>query len=393
MKFKDERGAVMLESTYCILISIFVLMFILSFGFFLYQKTTVTIVANEIAEEVSQTYKLRNVSDSSSISSTDISGVGKYRYLFFADNFNSKNEAKAITLANVRLTKTALADKAGNSIEKTINFSVNRFGSTYALDSETEKLNNTYIKEPVDVVFRETNTDVLSNIKITLFKDGETKVLSENTDYKIQVVGGNGRWYHYTYTIMAKNFKEDGVYSITVESQDKAGNGAKNDQDTKNASIKFGVDSTLPIINIENLESKKTYVLENMTVKINVKDNLKLRKVIVELDGTEYKVWTGEELDEIIKNGGNFTFEISGDSKDSHNLVVYAIDEAGNGEKISDTKLPANVEEVKDFYVTENIWIVFYTNKPLFFGSIAGVIVLAGFIVFLIVYKKKKNEE
>lgn len=114
MKIKDERGAVMLESTYCVLISILVLMFMMSFGFFLYQKTTVTIVTNEIAEEVTQTYKLRNVADSSSISSSDISGVGKYRYLFFADSFNSKNEAKATTLANVRLTKTSLAKQEEN---------------------------------------------------------------------------------------------------------------------------------------------------------------------------------------------------------------------------------------------------------------------------------------
>ena len=32
MKRRDECGAVVLESTYCILISIFVLMFMLSFG-------------------------------------------------------------------------------------------------------------------------------------------------------------------------------------------------------------------------------------------------------------------------------------------------------------------------------------------------------------------------
>ena len=87
MKIKDERGAVLLESTYCILISIIVLMFMVSFGFFLYQNTVVTIVANEAAEEVSQTYKLRNVADSSSISSSDISGIGKYRYLFIWYNY------------------------------------------------------------------------------------------------------------------------------------------------------------------------------------------------------------------------------------------------------------------------------------------------------------------
>lgn len=113
MKIKDEHGAVMLESTYCILISIIVLMFMMSFGFFLYQKAMVTVVTNEIAEEVAQTYKLRNASDSSSVTPTDISGIGKYRYLFFASSFNSKNEAKAVSLANVRLTKTSLAEEDG----------------------------------------------------------------------------------------------------------------------------------------------------------------------------------------------------------------------------------------------------------------------------------------
>lgn len=114
MTAKNERGAVMLESTYCILISVFVLMFLLSFGFLLYQKTLVTIVANDVAEEVSQTYKLRNVADSSSVSLSDISGVGKYRYLFFADSFESRNEAKALTIANARLTKTSLAEAEGS---------------------------------------------------------------------------------------------------------------------------------------------------------------------------------------------------------------------------------------------------------------------------------------
>ena len=113
MKIRKECGSVMLESTYCILISVIVLMFIMSFGFFLYQHTVVTIVANEVAEEVAQTYKLRNVTDSSTVTSSDISGIGKYRYLFFSDSFNTKNEAKLTTLANVRLTKTSLNEMDG----------------------------------------------------------------------------------------------------------------------------------------------------------------------------------------------------------------------------------------------------------------------------------------
>ena len=113
MRVQKERGAVMLESTYCILISIIMFFFLMSLGFFLYQNTVVSIVANDVAEEVSQTYKLRNVSDSSAVTPTDICGVGKYRYLFFSDSFNSKNEAKAASLANVRLTKSSLAKEDG----------------------------------------------------------------------------------------------------------------------------------------------------------------------------------------------------------------------------------------------------------------------------------------
>lgn len=318
---------------------------------------------------------------------------GSYADIHNGRTFTFKNFAEEKAIDDIYTLTATLTDKAGNTTTQTVTFSVNRFGSTYALSDAAEQLNGTYVKEPVDVVLTETNADELSNIKITLFKDGEATVLKEETDYKIEVTGGNGQWFHYTYTIFAENFAADGVYSLTIESDDKAGNAAKNDQDTKNTAINFGVDSTLPIINIENLESKTTYALDNMTVKMSVKDNLKLTKVIVELDGKEYKSWSGEELEAIIQNGGNFTFDISGDSTDAHNLVVYAIDAAGNGEKISDTELPANAEKVEDFYVTTNLWVRYYTNKPLFFGSIAGVIVLAGLIVFLVVYRKKKNEK
>lgn len=114
MKTKNEKGAVMLESTYCILISIIIIMFFQSFGFFLYQKTIVGIVANDIAEEIAQTYKLRNVEDDGVVLATDISGIGKYRYFLFSNSFNSKNEFKGRNIGDIRLSKTSLAKKVGN---------------------------------------------------------------------------------------------------------------------------------------------------------------------------------------------------------------------------------------------------------------------------------------
>ncbi len=318
---------------------------------------------------------------------------GSYADIHNGRTFTFKNFAKEQAIDDIYTLTALLTDKAGNTTEKNITFSVNRFGSTYALGEVAEKLNGTYIQEPVDVVITETNADELSDIVVTIFKNNETIVLKEDTDYKIDVTGGNGQWYHYTYTILAKNFADDAVYAITVESADAAGNDAKNDQDTKNTAISFGIDDTLPIINIENLESKTTYALDNMTVKMSIEDNLKLAKVIVELDGKEIRVWSAEALEEIVKNGGNFSIDISGESTNMHNLVVYAVDVAGNGEKVSDTELPANAELVEDFYVTTNLWVRYYTNEPLFFGSMAGVILVASLSVILVVYKKKKNEE
>lgn len=47
---------------------------------------------------------------------------------------------------------------------------------------------------------------------------------------------------------------------------------------------------------------------------------------------------------------------------------------------------------VENFYVTTNLLVRYFNNKPLFYGSIAGVLLLVAMIIFLVVYKKKKQE-
>lgn len=108
-QFKNERGTVMIEGVFGVLVSIIVMAFLLSFSFYIYQQTMVDIVANEIAEEVVMTYKFRDVDDCADISLSDVQNVGRYRYFLFAGQYDSANEAKGTTLANVRLSKTSLA--------------------------------------------------------------------------------------------------------------------------------------------------------------------------------------------------------------------------------------------------------------------------------------------
>ena len=278
------------------------------------------------------------------------------------------------------LTAT-LTDKAGNTSTKSVVFSANRFGSTYAFDSATKKLNGAYSKSVKDIVVTETNVNKLNNIKITLFKNSDTIKLKNGTDYRIDVEGGNGKWYKYVYTIFAKNFSDDGVYRLSFHSEDAAGNIAENTLDTKNKEIRFGVDKTKPNVVLDNLESGQTYPLEKLKVSMIANDNLLLNSVVVYLDNYDkaYKTWDAKEIADILGKNGEFTFDISGNSTGAHKMKVVCTDAAGN--KIT--------KEIKDFYVTTNLFIRYYNNKLLFFGSIAGFLLIVGVIVYAIVRKKK----
>ena len=307
--------------------------------------------------------------------------------------FTFKDFANEKSIDDIYTLTASITDRAGNVSTQTVEFSVNRFGSTYELSSTTENLNGTYVKSTEDVVLSEVNVNQLTNIKLTLYKNDATIVLKENEDYRVSISGGNGQWYQYTYTVFAKNFSENGVYRITIQSDDATGRTQKTDQDTKNVEIQFGIDNEPPVINVKNLESKTTYAMESKEVEMTVRDNLKLGQVIVELDGNEYKTWSGDELEQIVQNGGNFTFNIDGNSTSAHNIVVYASDAAGNGAKTANADKPANVVNIDDFYVTTNKWVQYINNKPLFYGSIIAVIAVVGLGVFAVTFARRKKDK
>lgn len=96
-----------------------------------------------------------------------------------------------------------------------------------------------------------------------------------------------------------------------------------------------------------------------------------------------YKTWTAEEVAAIVADQGEFTFDIPGDSTGAHQVKIVCTDAAGNEQ----------TEEITNFYVTTNLFVRYYNNKPLFFGSIAAVVVIAGVVIALAAGKKKKNDK
>lgn len=113
---QGESGVVIMEATFCIVISMVVLFLLLSVGFYLYQLVMVQVVANETAENIAATYKYANLSDSADLTEGDVADIGLFRYWFSnGTELEEANEAAGTSYANGRLSKTSLAQSNGEA--------------------------------------------------------------------------------------------------------------------------------------------------------------------------------------------------------------------------------------------------------------------------------------
>jgi len=296
--------------------------------------------------------------------------------------FNDINNGRVFTFVNFEKEKNiddiytlaaSIVDTAGNKTEKTIVFSVNRFGSVYVFDDSLKQIEGKYMQSGIDVIITETNVDELTaketNLKIT--KNGVISDLVEGKDYTITHTGGQGEWNIYTYVLSASLFLDDGKYIVSLYSKDSAGNINENIDESKNAEIWFGVDKTLPVILATDLRSNSTYPLSSKTVTTSVSDNLVLSTVQIFLNG--------EEITYTVEND-KYTFEIPS-SNISQTVKLLATDSAGN----------VSTQEINNFYVTTNLFVRWYTNTPLFIGSIAGLVIAIFVLGYVFVYPKSRR--
>lgn len=290
-------------------------------------------------------------------------------------------------------TKAIAKDAKGKPIEaEEVMFSVNRSGSVYSLDEATTQINGTHTSNSIDVVIQETNVNQLTESKITMYYDGNTKVLTEGKEYQVARSGNEGEWSQYTYKIAKSNFQQDGVYSIALYSVDEATNISENTMESKNVEINFAVDKTKPDVIVTDLADSTTYSEEAKTVTMVVTDNLKLDLVQVyhatytgSVDQITYDnvyvEWNQEQISELMNSNQDFQFTIPGDTTAKHSIKVVAKDAAGC----------ENVIEMKEFYVTTNWWINVKTNQVLFYSLLGGIVALVSVTGYVVVRKRKKK--
>ena len=115
----EEGGALIIEATYCLFAAVLVMMILLSFGFYIYEKCLVQTIADEAAEEAAQTYKYGDlVDDSEDVITADIvSEIKMYRYIFSSTKLTYSAESKALNSAAVHITKTSFGGNSGVTVE------------------------------------------------------------------------------------------------------------------------------------------------------------------------------------------------------------------------------------------------------------------------------------
>lgn len=275
--------------------------------------------------------------------------------------------------------KAVIEDKAGNQTEQSVMFSVNRFGSVYVFSNQTAAfLDKYYSNEEQDLVITEINVDTLEFNGISYGRDGELVNLKQGEDYTVKASGSEASWKEYQYTVNKENFAQEGNYTVTIDSKDRAENVVNNK--VKEKEVKFVIDKTKPTVVITGIENGAQYRTDKRDMTVNVTDNIAMGDVDIYVDDAEKPVKSCN----------------ASEIQESKGLIAYVIDNATNFQEIKAVARDAagNEAETKNIrvLVTSNMFVQYYSNKPLFFGSIAGLAAVAAGIYFLIAGKKKKEK-
>ena len=288
-----------------------------------------------------------------------------------------------------------ITDLAGNLTEKAVRFSVNRYGSVFVLDEASHEWLHqggaayTYANQETEIGVMEINVDEIDAYSIAVDRDGELKNLEEGSEFEVEKTRNEAAWRVNYYHIKAENFAEEGNYDVTITSRDKAANQVNNQTVKKSDGalpIEFTIDKTAPTVVVSGIENGGRYMADSRNMMLDVKDNLALDTVSITVGDGEPEIIRAEELREA---DGIISRPIS--SSDRYQTVrITAADAAGN---VLGQEAPGDegVDIILSVLVTSNIMIQFFMNKPLFYGTIIGLLALL--VLILILIKRKRRQD
>lgn len=282
-----------------------------------------------------------------------------------------------ITEDDVYTLKAIITDRAGNVTEKTITFSINRFGSNFYFNDQTKAhLKRYYEKESFPLVIYETNVNAIVDRDIIVYRNGETMRLDKK-DFVVEDLSEKDDWKKYRYTVDGSVFSEEGVYEVLVSSIDEAGN--RQDNKTKDTPASFIIDKTAPSAVITGAEDGGIYNSTQRTVMVEVTDNYAVGSAEVLVDGKVYGRYDADSLREL---DGKISVEL-GQSSSWQRVTATVTDAAGNEGKAKDMVVLVTTDPLTRF-----------VNSAPFRTMVLGILlaVIALMILFLI-WKRRKDEK
>lgn len=340
--------------------------------------------------------------------------------------FTSENFPDEITNDGIYHLTVVLTDLAGNSNTAEETFTVNRYGSVYVFnDVLNNAISNTYNQSlSGNVVITEYNASPISEEIIQVTRDSAPVTLDANVNSNTGDSIGASGWYENVYTIPQSVFAADGIYNIYISSEDGSNNtpemtkeniyNSQNELAGKDAS--FIIDATKPqIVNVysDDIELSGDQVIANaetLTINYEISDNIAIDTITIYKGAKD----TDPEIirmDEVIsgksENGksdnyssysGSITVE-NGFNEDE--IIFKIVDKAGNVINTS-SEAPENEKyDLGEFTFLNNVTVdtnplvLWYANKPLFWGSIGALaaIIIGTFLIIFFKKRKKNNDE
>ena len=315
-----------------------------------------------------------------------------------------------------------ISDKAGNKSSQTVKFTVNRFGSVYALNKYlVNDLNNSYVQSiDNNLVITEYNPDKLvkGTLEVVVTRDGSPVEfgdgqLTVNPVVNSTVQIGQSGWYQYNYTISKDLFTDDngkaidGIYKIYIASEDEVGNKSEN-INYKDADVIFRLDTTAPSLKSVSGLEKSVVNATKLDVSYEIFDSIGIKSIDVyyvnengidSVDHIRSKDSKEENvagyIEDVTSYNGKFT--IGECSKENVRFVIT--DLAGNVTDTGDSNNKAvnfdssSLEFNSTITVSTNPFTRWYAHTVIFWCSIAAIAVAIGAGGFAVATKLRKREE
>lgn len=336
-------------------------------------------------------FHIKPTSSSYTAVSANKPAVYEYTYNIFAERATSDG---------IYDISIYVSDLAGNVTEiNNLNLSINRNGSTFELvNTEAKDAVEKYStdrmpqQERVDVEIKEINVSKrVGDSVITVTRDNKKARILTEDDYTIEE-GKSGEndngWYETTYKINKSNFEDDGVYVITIETNDETGNTNSNNKST----VQFSVDSTSPEVVISGVRDNANLQEDKVSLRITFSDrnlysidSLHGDDMVIKINNDTYN------FDDLDKLGA----EISND--DAGNIVMLMTMKANgknskNNISVSMRDRADNVSEFRDSEITFRLSATFLMRHGWIAITVAVLILLVlGLDIIFIVRKAKKG--